>query len=77
MDDLDLLDCLNCGGKLEGKVVSMAVYADGEDITCKECSFINHIGCDREEGAYVQSYTCKHGRADDVLCDECEEDDNA
>lgn len=71
-DGPTLLDCGFCGAEIPGKDPRSGWYWDGEDITCDDCSAVNSISVDAETDAYVAHWTCKHGKDDETMCDECE-----
>lgn len=75
-DGPTLLDCGICGAEIPGKDPRSSWYWDGEDITCDDCGASNSVSVDDESDPYVSSWTCKHGKDDETMCDLCETEES-
>jgi hypothetical protein len=74
-DGPTLLNCGLCGDGIPGKDPRPGWYRDGEDITC-DCGAVNTVSLDSETDQYVGSWTCKHGKDDETMCDLCETEES-
>jgi hypothetical protein len=81
------VDCPRCGLDIPGtKIVDgEPVWWDGDTITCADCKSVIRISVDDGDcyedsdlgHAYVQGYTCKHGKDEEEPCPDCDAEDEA
>lgn len=69
----DALACLPCGSELPNNHVDNH-YVDGQQLHCPECGSVNQVSYDTEDGAYINTYWCVHGRRGDEVCTPCDEE---